>query len=200
MTVEEQRRFLAEAEKDVRNYPVFAFILQTGLRVGEINGLQWEDADLKNRVLHVRRAAKNIGGRWIVGPPKSKSGERDIPLTEEAVNIIRRQKAKVFGTDSVIPIEHAEGIFECRHAASYAATLEKICERAGVPRISIHSLRHTYATRCVEAGMDYKTLQVLMGHSSIGTTMNLYVHMTEDEKIEAVKSVEKMLSFNKMVQ
>lgn len=69
----------------------------------------------------------------------------------------------------------------------------KLCDKAGIERFSMHVLRHTMTTRCIEGGMRPKTLQVILGHSNVGITMNLYVHVTDDEKTKEVKSIEKML-------
>lgn len=78
-------------------------------------------------------------------------------------------------------------MFLCRKGtpvknSTYDTALFKICDKAKIPRFSMHILRHTFATRCIEAGMKPKTLQMLLGHSNIGITMNLYVHTTEEEK------------------
>ena len=66
-------------------------------------------------------------------------------------------------------------------------------EHTGIKHFSMHTLRHTFATRCIEAGMKPKTLQMILGHSNIGITMNLYVHVTDDEKAKEVKRIEEML-------
>ena len=83
--------------------------------------------------------------------------------------------------------EWEEFVFLCRKGtpvknSTYDTALFKICDKAKIPRFSMHILRHTFATRCIEAGMKPKTLQMLLGHSNIGITMNLYVHTTEEEK------------------
>ena len=69
----------------------------------------------------------------------------------------------------------------------------KVADKAEIYRLSMHTLRHTFATRCIEAGMRPKTLQIILGHSNIRTTMDLYVHVTDDEKTKEVRNVEKML-------
>ena len=123
---------------------------------------------------------------WRIGEPKSKSGYRTIPLTEEAVAILKKQKEKNKRI-SEISTEWEEFVFLCRKGtpvknSTYDTALFKICDKAKIPRFSMHILRHTFATRCIEAGMKPKTLQMLLGHSNIGITMNLYVHTTEEEK------------------
>ncbi len=93
--------------------------------------------------------------------------------------------------------QRKDGLYTARFVSkrtknsAYDTTLFKLCDKAGIPHFSMHVLRHTYATRAIEGNMRSKTLQVILGHSNVGITMNLYVHVTEDEK---VKEVEKALN------
>lgn len=85
-------------------------------------------------------------------------------------------------------------MFLCRKGTpiknrTYDTVLFKICDKAQVPRFSMHVLRHTFAARCIEGGMKPKTLQIILGHSNIGITMNLYVHTTEEEKLKEIELV-----------
>ena len=94
----------------------------------------------------------------------------------------------------VIPMEWADQVFLCRKGepvknSTYDTALFKLCDKVGIKRFSMHVLRHTFATRCIEAGMMPKTLQKILGHSNIEITMNLYVHITEDEKHKEIELV-----------
>ncbi|WP_278246763.1 tyrosine-type recombinase/integrase [Butyrivibrio sp. AD3002] len=129
--------------------------------------------------------------------PKSASGYRTIPLTSEAIKILKDQKLKN-STIKVIPMEWREFVFLCRKGtpiknSTYDTALYKICKNANINSFGMHILRHTFATRCIEAGMKPKTLQKLLGHSNIGITMNLYVTTTEDEKQKEIELVEEAL-------
>lgn len=195
LTVKEQQAFLMAAKKSV-NYNQYAFVLQTGLRVGELRGLKWSDIDFKNREMHIQRSMGYCYSvkEWIIGPPKSESGNRIIPLTEEAINILKLQKEKNSKLN-VISIEFKDFVFLCKNGtpartSDYDCILAGICKRAMIEKISIHTLRHTFATRCIEAGMRPKTLQKILGHAEISTTMNLYVHVTEDAKTEEMRNIE----------
>ena len=150
LTIEEQKKFLEISVKS-SNYNQFAFILQTGLRTGELVGLKWSDIDWKKKVIHIQRSMeyRYKVGEWRIGEPTKNS--------------------------------------------TYDNALFKLCDKAGIERFSMHVLRHTYATRCIEAGMRPKTLQIILGHSNVGITMNLYVHVTEDEKVKEVEKIEKAL-------
>lgn len=187
LTIDVQKKFLgAVVGYSYENQ--YRFVLQTGLRTGEMIGLKWSDIDFKNRTMKIERTMeyRYKVGEWRIGPPKSQAGYRTVPLTEEAVRILENQRKKNQSL-KIIPMEWKDFVFLCRKGtpvknSTYDTGLFKYCDRAGIPRFSMHVLRHTFATRCIEAGMKPKTLQKILGHSNIGITMNLYVHITEDEK------------------
>lgn len=170
----------------------YRFLLQTGLRTGELVGLKWSDIDFENRTLTVTRTMeyRHSTKEWRVGPPKSKAGYRTVPLTEEAIEILKLQKAKN-AAKKVVDINWADMVFLCRKGtpvknSTYDSMLYKLCEKADIRHFSMHILRHTFATRCIEAGMKPKTLQTILGHSNIGITMNLYVHTTAEQKTKEI--------------
>lgn len=194
LTIDVQRKFL-EAARDQSYENQYRFVLQTGLRTGELVGLKWDDIDFKNKTLTISRTMEHRYkvGEWRIGPPKSGSGYRTVPLTDEAIRILKAQKEKN-SKIKVIPMEWADQVFLCRKGepvknSTYDTALFKICDKVGIKRFSMHVLRHTFATRCIEAGMMPKTLQKILGHSNIGITMNLYVHITEDEKHKEIELV-----------
>lgn len=199
LSIEVQKRFLEYAEGQSYESQ-FRFVLQTGLRTGELVGLKWEDIDFENKTLKVQRSMeyRYSVGVWRVGEPKSKSGYRTIPLTDEAIRILKEQKEKNKKI-KVISKEWAEQVFLCRKGepiknSTYDTALFKICDKAEIKRFSMHVLRHTFATRCIEGGMMPKTLQKILGHSNIGITMNLYVHITEEEKQREIDLVASALN------
>ena len=128
----------------------YRFLLQIGLRTGEMVGLRWSDVDLENRLLTINRSMeyRHSTGEWRIGEPKSKSGYRTIPLTEEAVEILKLQKQKN-RTFIVIPMEWADIVFLCKKGtpvknSTYDTMLFKLCDKAGIDRFSMHVLRHTF--------------------------------------------------------
>lgn len=135
---------------------------------------------------------------WRVGEPKTKSGYRTIPLTDEALRILKNQRKKN-SEIKVVPIEWSEYVFLCRKGtpvknSKYDTGLFKICDKAEIEHFYMHVLRHTFATRCIEGGMKPKTLQKILGHSNIGITMNLYMTTTEDEKKKEIDLVASALN------
>lgn len=198
LTIEEQKKFL-EISKGTSNYNQYAFLLQTGLRTGELVGLKWSDIDFDKKTVYIQRSMeyRYSVGEWRIGEPKSKSGYRNIPLTNEAINILKDQKEKLKALKT-INMQFADFIFlsqkgEPKKNSAYDTALFKLCDKAKIDRFSMHVLRHTFATRCIEGGMRPKTLQMILGHSNVGITMNLYVHVTEEEKLKEVEKIEKVL-------
>lgn len=199
LTIDVQKKFI-EYAKGQSYENQFRFILQTGLRTGELVGLKWEDIDFSKKAIRIQRSMeyRYSVGEWRIGEPKSKVGYRTIPLTDEAIRILTEQKEKNKNIKK-IQEEWSEFIFLSRKGepvknSAYDTALFKICDKAKINRFSMHVLRHTFATRCIEGGMMPKTLQKILGHSNIGITMNLYVHITEDEKQKEIDKVSCVLN------
>ena len=214
LTVEEQARFL-EAAQSSHNYQQYALILETGLRTGELIGLTWDAIDWEARTLTVNKTLefRHNQHTWRAGPPKTQTSYRTIPLTNRAYSILQElysvrktrkmseelsqaltctdrrtgQSASLVMRDLVF-INFRTGM--PNKNSSYDTHLYKLCESAGIAPFSMHALRDTYATRAIEGGMQPKVLQKLLGHSSIQTTMDTYVHVTEDSLSKAVKQFE----------
>lgn len=195
LTVDEQNIFLKQAEGSSYYYQ-FLLILQTGLRTGELVGLKWDDLDFENRKITVSRSMEFRYGykEFKIGEPKSKHGYRTIPMTQTAYDLLKVKEAQK-DTRYVCDEKYKDFVFLCRKGSpvknsTYDTALYKLTEKAGIEHFSMHTLRHTFATRCIEAGMRPKTLQGILGHANIGVTMNLYVHNTEDEKEKEIKKFE----------
>ena len=197
LTVQEQKDFL-ERSKNTANYNFFAFALQTGMRVSEILALTWDDVDFeKNKICVNKTLFQDTDKKIKVGTPKSKTSIRAVPLTEEAKKLLVAQKEKNAKL-KVISLKYKNNIFLNTHGvlntrSSLNTLLKAYCKKYNVDVFSMHSLRHTYATRCIEAGIRPKTLQVILGHSSITITMNLYVHATEEANEKEILKLENYL-------
>ena len=211
LTVSEQKAFL-EIAKHSHNYAQYALILETGLRTGEVMGLTWDAIDWENHTLTVNKTMefRHKQHEWRAGPPKTKKSYRTIPLTDTAYQILRdlylgreyrkeaseldkvltyidrrtAKQAELHMRDLVF-INYRTGM--PAKNSSYDTHLYKLCDRAGIEHFCMHALRHTYATRAIESGMQPKVLQKLLGHASIKTTMDRYVHVTDDSMFQAVR-------------
>ena len=195
LTVDEQEKFMEEARYS-SNYPQYFFILQTGVRTGEMVGLKWEDIGFEKNLISIRRSMeyRYTTGEWRVGPPKTKHGFREIPLTKANRDMLLEMKKQADG-GRYVQEEFKEFVFINRKGmptknSTYDVHIAKLTKKAAIQNFSMHTLRHTFATRCIEAGMRPKTLQQILGHSSINITMNLYVHVTDEEKTKEMHKFE----------
>ena len=195
LTIDEQEKFMEEAEGS-SNYPQYFFILQTGVRTGEMVGLKWEDIDFEKNVISIRRSMeyRYSVGEWRIGPPKTKHGYREIPITKANRDMLLELKERA-DAGRYVQDEFKEFVFINRKGmptknSTYDVHINKLTKKAQIQNFSMHTLRHTFATRCIEAGMRPKTLQQILGHSSINITMNLYVHVTDEEKTKEMQKFE----------
>ena len=157
--------------------------LYTGLRVGELCGLRWEDIDLENRQITVKRTVQRVNqsgkSEIIVGSPKSRSSVRTIPIPDFVADIL----AKLRSDASNYLITGTQKPTEPRTMQN---RFRRILAESNVRMVNFHMLRHTYATLCVENGFDAKTLSELLGHADASITLNRYVHSSMQMKREYV--------------
>lgn len=171
--------------------------LQTGIRIGEVCALQWGDIDLQKGVVSISKTIERIyiidsevkHTELIVSSPKTQNSHRDIPLSKTLLQMLRPLKRIV--NDKFFIITNEEKPTEPRTFRNYYKTVLKTLN---IPPLKFHGLRHSFATRCIESNCDYKTVSVILGHSDISTTLNLYVHPNNEQK---KKCIDKMLRFIK---
>ena len=195
-----------------RFYTLYALALCTGMRQGELLGLRWQDIDFSKRVIHVtgtltKLAAK--GSKPYRTTPKTRTSYRDIPMTKESYEILKCERKeqlriKMQQGEQWKPLEGLEDlVFLSRTGKPRLKDNIGDANRRIIKRIqkngkeitpfTFHSLRHTFATRAIENGMNPQTLKAILGHSSLSMTMDLYSHVMEDTKAEEMEKIGDML-------
>lgn len=179
-----------------KNLGVF-ITLNTGMRIGEMCGLMWGDFDTDSGIIKVRRTVQRIyiieesGERHTeisIDTPKTKNSIRDIPMTTELLKILKPLKKVV--NDNYFLLTNEAKPTEPRIYRNY---YKRILKKLEIPYLKFHGLRHSFATRCVESKCDYKTISVILGHSNISTTLNLYVHPNLEQKKKCIDQMNKVL-------
>ena len=213
LTVQEQELFLGFLKSsNMYNhwYPIFALMLGTGLRVGEATGLRWCDVDFENNTLSVNHTLvyfkHSQGGCYFaVNTPKTRAGERTIPLIESVKEALAQEKEyqRLTGIKCDVHVDSfTDFIFVNRFGnVQHQGTLNKALRRiirdcnqeildnakenepvVLLPKFSCHTLRHTFTTRLCESGMNIKVIQAVLGHADISTTLDVYADVTKDLK------------------
>ncbi|MGN1139418.1 MAG: site-specific integrase [Ruminococcus sp.] len=156
--------------------------LRTGLRIGEVCALKWTDIDFNNKIIHIQSTVSRVkkkegkGTQLIIGKPKTKSSIRDIPIPSDLYNELITIKGK---TNSPYVVSDKNSFVSPR---TFEYRYHKVLTSCDINSINYHALRHTFATRCVEVGVDVKTLSEILGHSNVSITLNTYVHSSIEHK------------------
>lgn len=196
LTLPEQKKLEQAAKGDKDGFAVL-LAMYTGLRVGELCALKWEDVDLDNDVLHVSRTIQRVKSfppraasktEMVTGSAKSSSSARPIPLPSCIAEMFRVYKQTAKG----------EYVFSRREHALEPRVLQyrfkRLLQKAGLRPFNFHALRHTFATRCMELCFDVKTLSEILGHASAKMTLDKYGHSQIEHKRAAMQSLDKLFS------
>lgn len=158
--------------------------------------MKWSDVNVADGIITVSRTIERIyiidgekkHTELVINTPKTQNSCRAIPMSKELLAMIKPLKKVV--NDDFYVLTNDEHPTEPRTYRNY---YNKLMTRLGIPKLKYHGLRHSFATRCIEAGCDYKTVSVLLGHSNISTTLNLYVHPNMEQKKRCIAKVFKSL-------
>lgn len=206
-TIEEQKKFLQQLKsKDYLYKDIFYILIETGMRVGEVLALKREDIDFKNNIIHVRRTLTRDRKDIVkLGETtKTYAGLRDVPMSAFAKGILRKNNNISFlflmNNGKFIPAttinSHFKRICKDAHIREYIHEFERNGKviHLKLSKVNTHMLRHTYATRCIEAGISPVVLQRILGHSDIETTLNTYTSVFNAFKEEEIEKVNTYLT------
>ena len=207
LTLEEQRLFLKGVKETCPSfYPIFSFMLETGVRVGEVCALRWEDVDFEKKVVDIRHSLKYYIRNKVymeIGAPKTAKSIRQIPLTQIALDNLSEEKQRQKYNNIMCNTEidnYTDFVFlgkegTIRNFIGLNKQIKKVVKKYdGLPEdLSCHILRHTFCTRLCESNVNIKVIQQLMGHSSIKTTMDVYTEVTKNFAIDEFRKFEEFI-------
>lgn len=164
--------------------------LNTGLRLGELCALKWSDIDFRSGELYVSRAVQRIsdmsgGTRLVVQTPKSETSVRRLPIPLDMLALLK-ELSRGISADSFVLTGSPRSPLDPR---TYQYRFKALLRRCGLPDRNFHSLRHSYATRCIEKGIDVKSVSEMLGHADIKTTLRLYTHSSMEHKKRAIQRI-----------
>lgn len=212
----DEQAMLVRASYNHRYGVFIRLVLVTGLRLGELLGLRWVDIDLRSNMLNIRQTLNRLnkmgltddydGPRTeiVIQPPKSQNSLRSIPLLPAVVKDLlawrgqqeadKRDNPSQYVDSGMVVTNPLGGYIEPRTFKDY---YEQTLARAGLRRFTFHALRHTFASRALEQGMDIKTLSILLGHYSVSFTLDTYTHVLNDHKWEGMQLMEDLCSIDR---
>ncbi|MBO8162064.1 MAG: site-specific integrase [Thermosipho sp. (in: Bacteria)] len=202
MSEEDMDKFLTVVEKESDKWrAAFLVLLGTGIRIGELLALEWDDVDLENGLIYVNKTLSRTKSKGlVVNEPKTEASKAYVPLPEVAVEALKKHKAtqakiilyqgeKYKNRKLVFPTDIGTYMYPRNFQRKYYSLLKK----AGVTHLKLHGLRHTFATRLLEEGEDLRTVQELLRHTDIKTTANIYSHVTPKMKKKAAHKMDSIL-------
>jgi integrase len=185
-------------------YPAFVLLLLYGMRRGEVLAIRWQDVNFDTAQLHVRQTVQRIQGQLHFGPVKTRAGNRDLPLVGIATTALAARKQAqdadqrnlgrawadtglVFTTRTGRPVE----------PRNLVRSFTRICENNGIRRIHVHAIRHTTVSLLKALGVPARDAQIILGHAHITTTQQIYTHVDEAARLDAVTKLNKLLGGGK---
>lgn len=199
-TKEEAQAFLKASDGDGYG-AIWNVALNTGMRIGELRALLWNDVDLVQRTIRVRASASNVRSDHSVGDPKSRAGFRSITIPADTVESLKAHRDRQ-GTHPV-RIDRAEQCGGLVFASDVGTVIDQrnltrrfkeLVLKAGVKRITFHGMRHTHATLLLLEGVDLKTVSTRLGHASIQITADTYLHVLPELDVKAADAIARALA------
>ena len=184
---ESMQKLLIQA-KEEKYYELFLLEFATGLRLGELTALQWEDLNLTTGELRISKQAVVIGSEVVVTEPKTKAAVRTLLLPPKVLEVFREYRKRnvsrwLFPSPKKEDSPLLPSVVHQR--------LHRLLDHAGCEGVIFHDLRHTFATNALAHGMDIKTLSTILGHVSAATTLDIYTHITDDMQRAAAENIDR---------
>lgn len=166
------------------NYIGIVICLYTGIRLGELLALTWDDIDFEKKIMKINKTSFFSKGKIHIDAPKTKCSNRVIPLPQKLLVILKKQYKK---SKSIYIISTKKNMMVS--IRSYQKTFASILRKCHIPYRNFHSLRHTFATRAIEMGMDVKTVSEILGHKNSMITLTRYSHSLFEYKVEMMNKM-----------
>jgi integrase len=182
-------------------YPLYLLLVATGARVGELLALTWRDVDFRAGTINITKSGQHIGGKWVVGTPKTEAGARTLTLPTVAVAALRRQRAQQlewrlragsgWSDYGLVFTQRFGAPLRC---SDVAHAFRKLCVRIGVRTIRVHDLRHLHASLLLNQGISLADVSKRLGHANVHVTASIYAHAIDKRDERAARAIERVLA------
>lgn len=174
--LEHAKTYPTPKKPNLNVYPIFFLELYTGLRRGELLGLKWSNVDLDNKTIRITETVLEVGGKLLVETPKTSSSIRTLAISDEVAELLIAHKEKTGNAEYVFPSHAGTPI----HPRNLLRIFHALLDKANLPQVRFHDLRHAYASMLVSKNIHPRVIQHRLGHSDIRTTMNIYSHVLQE--------------------
>jgi integrase len=174
-------------------------LLTTGLRRGECLGARWRDLDWRAGKLQIAQQVTAVKGQIVIGEPKSAKAKRSVTLAPSCLAALKEHRARQLEARMKAADWHDHNLIFCTaygkpiHPRNIGRTLDRLCQVAGVPRLSVHQTRHTHTTLLFQDGQNIKMISERLGHSSVSVTLEVYAHLAENAQDAAAAAMDRLL-------
>ncbi len=200
---EEQAKSLLKKlyDEPIQYKTMITLLIFTGLRRGELCGLEWGDIDLENKTIKIVRSAQYIGGKYITKEPKTNAGKRQLSLSNSTVVLL--QEYRKWQTNHIVQMgdlwEKTDRLFTQHdgkpiHPDTITGWFASFIKKNNFPKVTLHSLRHTNATLMIADGTDIRTVSNRLGHAQTSTTLNIYAHALKSRDLIAAQRLDELLN------
>ncbi len=171
-------------------YWIYYLLISTGMRFGESVALTWEDVNFKEKTIHINKTSVELhGSPYIQEHTKTESGMRTISISDNVVNFLKEVKKSLDSDLNYRNLVIPNTRYNIITSANTRRRWQRVCAMLEIPYQGVHALRHTWATRALEKGIDIKTVSDMLGHKNVITTMNIYQDVLQDHKQKAADTL-----------
>jgi integrase len=181
-------------------FPAFVLLLLYGMRRGEVLGLRWQDVDLGSQMIHVRQQIQRVRGELHIGPVKTRAGSRDLPLLGLARTALAARQDRQEADRAMLGSAWADTglVFTTRtgrpvEPRNLVRSFIRICDDNSIRKIRLHAIRHTTASLLKDLGVPARDTQIILGHAHVSTTQQIYTHVDEAARLDALTRLNKLL-------
>ena len=184
--------FLQTAKLRANYYLTYLLAFHTGMRIGEVLGLHWEDIDFYKKMIHVQHTLTMNEGEYVIGPVKTESSDRFIPISDSLINeLLEHKKHSRFTSDDLV-FRTKTGNLVDPYTLRYM--MKSICDDLGLPKIRFHDIRRTHTSILIDEGVSPKVVSQRLGHSDVSITLNIYTDVFDKRQEEATGKIDAILS------